>query len=110
MAFFSLYGMFSIYMACFQFIWHVFTLYGMISVYMAFFQFIWHFFSLYGMFCEKSEKKERKGKKVKKVKKCEKSETKKGGIGGEAPLLRAQRASGWGEAPQPPAGTRIKGR
>ena len=32
------------------------------------------------------------------------------GLGGEAPLLRAQRASGQGEATPPPAGTRITGR
>ena len=55
MACYSLYGMFSVYMACFRFIWHVFSLYGMFSVllyifslygifsiYMACFQFIWH--------------------------------------------------------------------
>ena len=51
----SLYGMFSIYMACFRFIWHVFSLYGMFSVYTACFPFIWHVsvymacVSLYGM-------------------------------------------------------------
>ena len=44
------YGMFSDYMACFQFIWHVFRLYGMFSGYMACFQFIWHVFILYGIF------------------------------------------------------------
>ena len=42
MACVSLYGTFSVYMACFQFIWHVFHLYGMFSVFMAWFQFIWH--------------------------------------------------------------------
>ena len=63
MACYSLYGMFSVYMeffrfiwhvlsymAHFQFIWHVFSLYGMLSVCMACYQFIWHVFSLYGMF------------------------------------------------------------